>query len=84
MKSYRHAHVCPLFPGGGWETQQRFLVVNFGDDADTTGAVYGQLAGAFYGEREIPEFWRSRLTLHHLIVSYAQQLLSISNTAPGR
>jgi ADP-ribosyl-[dinitrogen reductase] hydrolase len=26
------------------------LAVNLGDDADTTGAIYGQLAGAFYGE----------------------------------
>jgi ADP-ribosyl-[dinitrogen reductase] hydrolase len=26
------------------------MAVNLGDDADTTGAVYGQLAGAFYGE----------------------------------
>jgi ADP-ribosyl-[dinitrogen reductase] hydrolase len=25
------------------------LAVNLGDDADTTGAIYGQLAGAFYG-----------------------------------
>ncbi|EAX47887.1 hypothetical protein TcarDRAFT_1576 [Thermosinus carboxydivorans Nor1] len=25
------------------------LAVNLGDDADTTGAVYGQLAGAYYG-----------------------------------
>ena len=30
------------------------LTVNLGDDADTTGAVYGQLAGAFYGEENIP------------------------------
>lgn len=30
------------------------LAVNLGDDADTTGAVYGQLAGAVYGERGIP------------------------------
>jgi hypothetical protein len=28
--------------------------VNRGNDADTTGAIYGQLAGAFYGESEIP------------------------------
>jgi len=28
--------------------------VNLGEDADTTGAVYGQLAGAYYGEQEIP------------------------------
>src|SRR5206468_7970170 len=25
------------------------LAVNLGDDADTTGAIYGQVAGAFYG-----------------------------------
>jgi len=31
------------------------LAVNLGDNADTTGAVYGQLAGAFYGEGGIPE-----------------------------
>jgi ADP-ribosyl-[dinitrogen reductase] hydrolase len=31
------------------------LAVNLGDDADTTGAVYGQLAGAYYGEEGIPE-----------------------------
>ena len=30
------------------------LAVNLGDDADTTGAVYGQLAGAFYGEQHVP------------------------------
>ncbi|WP_351090088.1 ADP-ribosylglycohydrolase family protein, partial [Shewanella sp. S1-49-MNA-CIBAN-0167] len=27
------------------------LAVNLGEDADTTGAIYGQLAGAYYGER---------------------------------
>jgi ADP-ribosylglycohydrolase len=30
------------------------LAVNLGDDADTTGAVYGQLAGAYYGEPASP------------------------------
>jgi hypothetical protein len=30
------------------------LATNLGDDADTTAAVYGQLAGAFYGEAGIP------------------------------
>jgi hypothetical protein len=32
--------------------------VNLGDDADTTGAVCGQLAGACFGESGIPEDWR--------------------------
>src|SRR5262249_2660288 len=32
--------------------------VNLGDDADTTGAVCGQLAGACWGEAGIPTAWR--------------------------
>jgi ADP-ribosyl-[dinitrogen reductase] hydrolase len=41
--------------------------VNLGDDADTTGAVCGQLAGAYWGEREIPEDWRKGLAESKLI-----------------
>jgi ADP-ribosyl-[dinitrogen reductase] hydrolase len=36
-------------------------VVNLGDDADTTGAVYGQIAGAYYGKEGIPEDWLKKL-----------------------
>jgi ADP-ribosylglycohydrolase len=35
--------------------------VNLGDDADTTGAICGQLAGAYWGESQIPEPLRSGL-----------------------
>jgi ADP-ribosyl-[dinitrogen reductase] hydrolase len=35
--------------------------VNLGDDADTTGAVCGQLAGAWFGESGIPAEWRLAL-----------------------
>lgn len=35
--------------------------VNLGDDADTTGAIYGQIAGAYYGIDGIPVEWRERL-----------------------
>jgi ADP-ribosyl-[dinitrogen reductase] hydrolase len=35
--------------------------VNLGHDADTTGAVCGQLAGACWGESGIPEAWRRGL-----------------------
>ncbi|MFY9262447.1 MAG: ADP-ribosylglycohydrolase family protein [Arcanobacterium sp.] len=31
--------------------------VNLGGDTDTTAAVYGQLAGAYYGQAAIPEEW---------------------------
>ncbi len=50
------------------------LAVNLGEDADTTGAVYGQLAGAFYGERGIPQHWRHRLA-HRLLIEYFAERL---------
>jgi len=50
------------------------LAVNLGDDADTTGAVYGQLAGAFYGEDDIPAAWRARLAFGATIVHLAEEL----------
>jgi ADP-ribosyl-[dinitrogen reductase] hydrolase len=50
------------------------LAVNLGDDADTTGAVYGQIAGAYYGEDEIPEDWRRKLAHVELIKSFADDL----------
>ena len=50
------------------------LAANLGDDADTTAAVYGQIAGAFYGEGGIPEGWRSKLAHRDLIESYAGKL----------
>lgn len=41
--------------------------VNLGDDADTTGTVAGQLAGACWGESGIPEVWRTGLTKRAMI-----------------
>lgn len=35
--------------------------VNLGEDADTTGAVYGQIAGAYYGVGGIPSEWLASL-----------------------
>ena len=54
------------------------MAVNLGDDADTTGAVYGQLAGAFYGEQGIPESWRSKLAHRSLIEYFTDQLFDLS------
>ncbi len=36
-------------------------VVNRGGDADTTGAIAGMLAGALYGEKELPGAWLTAL-----------------------
>jgi ADP-ribosyl-[dinitrogen reductase] hydrolase len=52
--------------------------VNLGDDADTTGAVYGQLAGAYYGAEGIPAGWRARLTLANQIEEFADQLYRLA------
>ncbi|HHV61428.1 MAG TPA: ADP-ribosylglycohydrolase family protein [Firmicutes bacterium] len=54
------------------------LAVNLGNDADTTSAVYGQLAGAFYGEQGIPEAWRLKIAHRDLIVTMAEQLFALS------
>ena len=43
------------------------LAANLGEDADTTAAVYGQIAGAYYGVQDIPERWRSVLALKETI-----------------
>jgi ADP-ribosylglycohydrolase len=48
--------------------------VNLGDDADTTGAVYGQLAGAYYGLSGIPAEWYGRLAHGEVIDSLAVKL----------
>ena len=50
------------------------LAVNLGNDADTTGAVYGQIAGAFYGYEAIPQEWKAKIAHRELIESYADRL----------
>ena len=48
--------------------------VNLGDDADTTGAVYGQLAGAYYGVNAIPKPWREKIEYASEIISMGERL----------
>lgn len=50
--------------------------VNLGDDADTTGAVYGQIAGACYGVRGIPASWLEKLAMREHIEDDATKLLN--------
>jgi ADP-ribosyl-[dinitrogen reductase] hydrolase len=47
---------------------------NLGDDADTTAAVCGQVAGAFYGESGIPGHWRKQLVMVGEIRALADRL----------
>lgn len=54
--------------------QGALLAINLGDDADTTAAVYGQLAGAFYGVQGIPSRWLDKLAQKDLLDNYAVRL----------
>lgn len=55
------------------------LAANLGDDADTTAAIYGQLAGAYYGLKGIPQSWREKLAKRHLIEMTADKLYKLAN-----
>ncbi len=50
------------------------LSVNVGNDADTTAAVCGQIAGAFYGLEGIPKDWRESITMKSEIESLLDEL----------
>jgi ADP-ribosyl-[dinitrogen reductase] hydrolase len=54
---------------------------NLGDDADTTAAVCGQLAGAFYGVSGIPERWLERVAMRLEIEQLAIKLHELSEVA---
>lgn len=49
---------------------------NLGDDADTTAAVCGQVAGAFYGVDDIPVDWREKLVMREKIIDLAEGLFA--------
>jgi len=59
------------------------LAVNLGNDADTTGAVYGQIAGAYYGYDCIPKHWRMKLKYRDLISDYALKLMREGGASTG-
>ena len=50
--------------------------VNLGNDADTTGAVYGQLAGAYFGIEGIPCEWLRTLAQRDMVDSFARELFA--------
>jgi ADP-ribosyl-[dinitrogen reductase] hydrolase len=50
---------------------------NLGDDADTTAAIVGQLAGAFYGTQGIPVHWLERLHMAGEVDRLVQALFEL-------
>ena len=68
-----------LFSTGSFE-DCLVRVVNRGGDADTTGALAGQLAGALYGIQNIPARWLNKLdpTVNAAIRDQVPKLLKLS------
>jgi ADP-ribosyl-[dinitrogen reductase] hydrolase len=68
-----------------YETQDfaagALAAVNLGDDADTTGAIYGQLAGAWYGIDAIPDAWQAVIARRGLILDLAESLARLAGQA---
>lgn len=60
------------------------LAANLGDDADTTAAICGQVAGAFYGEEGVPMPWRERVYMRETIEGFADALLRSPSPVPAR
>ncbi|MFP4346584.1 MAG: ADP-ribosylglycohydrolase family protein [Anaerolineales bacterium] len=58
-RSYRGAILC---------------AANLGDDADTTAAICGQIAGAYYGAEGIPIVWREQVAMAPFIEETARRL----------
>lgn len=53
--------------------------VNLGDDADTVGAVTGQIAGSIWGGSTIPGQWRLRLAWRDRLSGVASRLLAVAH-----
>lgn len=54
------------------------VATNLGEDADTTAAITGQLAGAMFGAQEIPQAWQLRLAQRGSIEHLASRLESMA------
>jgi len=81
VKSLEAALWC--FDQTGSYEQAVLRAANLGDDADTTAAVCGQVAGAFYGVGGIPERWLGTLAMREEIEALASRLFACSGLASG-
>jgi len=72
--------VCHFFFATATFEECLIGVVNQGGDADTTGAIAGALAGAFYGPQGLPDRWLKKISpeLCQEIGAASEQLLELS------
>lgn len=66
---------------GGAFRDMVLRAANLGDDADTTAAITGQLAGALFGAVGIPQGWLDKLAWYDRIEILADRLLDANTDA---
>jgi len=70
----------PLITYAAWAFFALFNAQRFAtSDGQPTGAVYGQLAGAFYGFKSIPPKWRDMIAHKDMIADFAVKLWLSTN-----
>ena len=70
------------FARAGSFSEAVLAAANLGDDADTTAAIAGQIAGAHFGEEGIPRVWRERLHRGAEIARLADALMRAREAPP--
>jgi len=62
------------FDDGSFE-KGALAAVNLGDDTDTTAAIYGQLAGAYYGYKDLPQKWVKHVYAGNFIMCLSEWIV---------
>ena len=71
------------FAGSASFEEGALMAVNLGDDADTTGAVFGQIGGAFYGVDGIPPGWLEKVVMRDRIEELVVGLAVVQEEVGG-
>ncbi len=78
-----HSLEAALWSAGrsGGYAEAVLTAANLGDDADTTAAIVGQLAGALEGAASLPQAWLAKLAWRDRLIEAAEALFEASVTA---
>eukprot|EP00727_Mastigamoeba_balamuthi_P004812 m51a1_g14329 hypothetical protein (429) ;mRNA; r:108696-110070 len=78
IRNYGSAHGALEAVLWAFSREGALMLANLGEDADTTAAIFGQLAGAYYGVESIPAEWRRIVYWSDFILLLSRELLALS------